>query len=168
LARVQDVGSLDAPRIPNDLWDVTDGVDKYGKVIRKRIDRGPIFSRTGSVRRDWDPLFWVPVYVARLEDYKLDNEAVAHGAILPMVRKWQTSLRRRVQESADAAGRELKRKTRDLSEEAHRKLMFEANKPDATTPIVAWKHAREEVEAFYRRNEGLENYYDPVKDMRRY
>jgi hypothetical protein len=168
---MQDIGGLENPLIPNELWNVATVADRFGKADRARVSRGPIFTRSGRPGCDWDPITQVPVYVAKLEDYGLDGYAVNAGAILPLVRTWQTSLKARVQEAANRKGKELKRAADDHAKEAHRKLMYEANKPDATRTEVAWKHAKKDVEAFYKRkeqNEGLENYYDPMKDMRKY
>ena len=168
LARAQDIGPLDNPLIPNELWNITMRADRWGKPTMARIDRGPIFRRDGAPGVDWDPVAYVPVYVALLGDYGMDNWAVQAGAVLPLVRVWQTSAKERRRKSAEAAGRALVHQTQDLAKEAHRRLMYEANKPTATSPVVAWKHAKKDVEEFYRRNQGLENYYDPTKDMRRY
>lgn len=171
LAKAQDIGEMSNPLVPNELWEVATRPDRWGKVDTVRIDRGPVFTKKGKPGRDWDPLFWVPVFVAKLEDYGLDNYAVQAGAIIPLVREWQTSLKKRVQDAADAKGRDLKRAKDDLTREAYKKLMYEANKPGATRQEIAWKHAKKDVEEFYKRkerNEGIENYYDPYKDMRKY
>lgn len=171
LARRQDIGDVENPAIPNELWEVTMRPDKFGRPSTVHIDRGPIFTRSGRPGRDWDPITHIPVFVASLEDYGISGWGVNAGAVLPLVRKWQRSLRKRVMESAEAKGRDLVRAKDDLAREAHRKLMYEANKPSATRQEIAWKHAKKDVEEFYRRkeaNEGLENYYNPYKDMRKY
>jgi hypothetical protein len=168
LAKKSDIGDLGQPRIPNELWSVTDKVDAFGQVYRARIDRGPIFNKEGGLTPDWDQLFYVPVYIAKFVDYGLTNEAVVHGAVIALVREWQTSLKNRVLGSAARKGRELKETVQEMAREQGKFLWREAQKSTSTRTPTAWKHAREEVNKFYKQKEhgGIENYYDPTKDMR--
>lgn len=161
------VGSLDEPVIPNELWHVTNKADEHGRAIRVRIDRGPIFNRWGGTSPDWDPLFFVPVYVARFADYGIPNEAVTCGAFLPVIRRWMQPMKKRFEDSVERAGRELKRKAREIGREGGQRLWREANKHTSSGPIVPYSQdVRKEVDAFFKRNEGLENYYNPHKVFR--
>ena len=66
LYHVSDCGDIDEPITYREYWDVTNRVGEDGTVRRVRIDRGPIFARNGSTRRDWDSLFRFPIFCADL------------------------------------------------------------------------------------------------------
>jgi hypothetical protein len=161
------VGPIDAPYIPNELWYTTVRPDEHGQATIVKIDRGPIFNRYGGTTPDWDMLAFVPVYVARFKDYKMSNEAVQSGAILPLLQRWMQPLKKRVADSQEQAGRELKKKAREIGEEAGKRLWREALKSDATSPIVPYDSSvRKEMDGFFKANDGLENYYRSDKVFR--
>lgn len=160
------VGDLDEPNIPDELWYIGNALDVTGKLVRKRIDRGPIFNRRGGTTPDWDMLQYVPVYVARFVDYRMSDQATYSGAMRPLIERWMTSARERVIKSAEAAGRELKRKAREIGEEGGKRLWHEAKKHTSSGAIIPYdSDVKREMDEFYRRNEGLENYYRPDKRM---
>jgi len=154
------------PHIFQDSWAVATGWDKYGKTEMKRIDRGPVFNKKGGLKPDWDLLAQVPVYKVNLTELGVPNEAVHTTAFIKTVREWYRPFIKRYEESITQAQRTLEHQVQDISKEAFRRLWRDANKPDATGPTVAWKHARDEIKAFYEKPKPLENYYDARKAFR--
>ena len=164
---IHQIGSLEEPLTPEELWHVTTRADEHGQPCRVRIDRGPIFNRHGGTRPDWDPIFFVPVFKVRFKDYHMSNESVQSGAILPLLRRWMTPIKKRVQDSQEAAGKELKRKAREIGEEGGKRLWKEAMNHDSTSKILPYDASvRKEVDQFFQGNEGIENYYKTGRVMR--
>lgn len=135
LARSSVVGSLDEPNIPQEIWHVTTRADKYGKATRCRIDRGPIFNRWGGTVPDWDLVEYVPIYVGRFKDYGLTDLAVWHGAVIPMLHRWETSRKDRVNRDRERKAKEVKQKIDEVSRDGADRLWHEASKTGSTTPM---------------------------------
>jgi hypothetical protein len=90
------------------LWDTESYQGKDGEVRTRRVERGPVFNKNGGCSRDWDPAFRVPVFVATLdEDYDLTTREVLDGSFLTSIKRWMTSIERRMRESAREKGRTL-------------------------------------------------------------
>ena len=147
LVPVKDVGSLETPNIKEELWYVTTRANNHGQALRCRIDRGSIFARNGSTAPDWDVLGLVPVYVGRFKDYeipwarvkrgepfpKFTNEMIYGGACLPMIRRWDASLKARVDESAKEAAATLKGELKDIAGDGSDRLWSMANTTGAAS-----------------------------------
>lgn len=143
LYHISDVKEFEDPTTFRLPWtaDPIEGSD--GKTRTKRVNRGPIFNKEGSTRLDWDSAFRVPIFVATLDEaYGITTEDVLNGSFLDDVRRWMIPIQRRVQESAIEAGRNLESKADDVAGQMTDFLAHEANKPDATTVIMADKHAK--------------------------
>jgi hypothetical protein len=164
LYHIKDVGDPDEPVAYRTRWDIDFVADDFGDVGPKRVYRGPIFNRHGGTVPDWDPLFRKPVYVANLEDYGFSAEQVKSGEFLVTLKEWLTPIKRRIVESAREQGRVLQRATEDIADEATDFLWREAQKSDATSVIMANKHAKEgmaELERAKERGASLPSYYMP-------
>lgn len=170
LFHVRDVGPISDPYIFDELWDTGFAQDPETKQWDiRRIDRGPIFSREGLPRRDWDPLYYVPVvmFVAngQYESFgrKLTNESFFDGHFIASVLDWREKPRnQRARDSRIQAGKDLAREvdamTSDMADELHRASL----KADATRVPVAKKHFKDDP-YFERLEEGrkinLEDFY---------
>jgi hypothetical protein len=153
----------DADGCYRELWDRTDVQDNDYTVRTVRIDRGPVFAKDGGSRKDWDERY-VPVYVANLADYGITPQQVFSGEFLGTVRRWLTPIVKRVVDSAREAGKDLKRQTGDIADEAAKFQWREAQRADATRPCLAYKHCKDDMKAWERQRErasNLENYYMP-------
>ena len=115
---------------------------------------------------DWDSAFRVPIFVATLDEaYDISTSDVLTGRFLDTVRRWMIPIKRRVRESAIEAGRNLESKADDVAGEIADAVKFEANKPDASTVIMANKHAKGDMDKLEKRLEKahgqLADYYSP-------
>ena len=167
LYRAQDVGPLQAPYLIQELWDVTNAADRHGKLDRRGIVRGPIFSRTGRPTRDWDEHAWVPVYVANFNDFGVSNDTIARGGFLPLMRRWMRPIKDRVLESATAAEKDLAHKTREIALDGRDYLWHLANKTGQGSNRTTIKEERVAVgKSLAERKPGFEGYYNPNKVFR--
>ena len=168
LYHISDVQEFEDPTTFRLPWtaDPVEGLD--GKTRTKRVNRGPIFSRDGGTRADWDTAFRVPIFVATMDSsYGITTEDVLSGRFLSDVRRWMVPIERRVQESAIEAGRSLESKADDIAGQMSDHLAYQANKPDATTVIMANKHAKNDISKLEKKVETshgeLADYYSPPK-----
>lgn len=126
---------------------------------------GPVFNKDGGGRRDWDPLFRVPIFVANLKDFDIPQEYVFDGRILDVVKEWLVPASRRFREAARQAGKNLVNDAEEIAREATDYLWHQANRSDATSVIQAYKHSKEELKAWDRQRAAaaeLKNYYNPL------
>lgn len=174
------VGSLDEPILPNELWYVTTRADKFGKAVQQKIDRGAIFNAKGGFVPDWDMLNYVPVYIARFRDYQIPwestkanpsyftNARVYHGAIIPLIHRWDSSTRqKRIEDSRKAKAKEVKDQLQAVSEEGTKFLWHEANKTGATTYSYVTKEERVAAhKEVLEKRVDFEDYYNGKKVFR--
>jgi len=166
LYHVSDVEEFEDPTTYRLPWvaDPVEGSD--GATRLKRVNRGPIFNKEGGTRMDWDSAFRVPIFVATLDEaYEISTNDVLTGRFLDTVRRWMIPIKRRIRESAIEAGRNLESKADDVAGEIADAVKFEANKPDASTVIMANKHAKGDMNKLEKRLEKahgqLADYYAP-------
>jgi len=166
LYHISDVQEFDDPATFRLTWgaDPVEGAD--GATRLKRVDRGPIFNRHGTTKPDWDSAFRVPIFVATLDDdYEISMDDVISGGFLKDIKRWTVPIERRIRESADVAGRDLNSRAEDVGGQMADFLAHEANRPDATTVIMADKHAKPDMDNFEKKAERahgqLEDYYTP-------
>ena len=146
LYHVQDTGSVDDPVSYRLRWDVDPVVGDDGQTTMVKKERGPIFGKNGSTRRDWDNLFRVPMFIATLdESFGMGTDDVLSGRFLESIRLWLTPIERRMRESAREKGRDLSGAIDDVAHEATADLLKSAQKSDAASVIMADKHARSDV-----------------------
>lgn len=160
----RDCGSYDFPTTYREFWDVTPRLDAHGALMNVVSNRGPIFNRWGGGHRDWDPLMRKPIFVTELDPW-----SVLSGQFIHDIRGWMTSIVDRVVDSARERGRNLKRRTQDISGQMTDHLWHLANKTDSAYNPVAWKHMRDEVYQLNAQSEQsganapIEDYYMPSK-----
>jgi hypothetical protein len=160
LARSSEVGSLDEPRIPQEIWHVTTRANNHGQVVRRRIDRGPIFNRRGGTSPDWDLLGLVPVFVARPKDYGLDDRAFYHGAVIPLLQRWTTSVKDRQRKDQEKRAKEVKQQLDDISRDGTERLWSMAQKSDATDIRTTTREERiKEHARLLRQRADFEGYF---------
>ena len=166
LYHVSDVEEFEDPTTFRLPWvaDPVEGSD--GATRLKRVNRGPIFNKEGGTRMDWDSAFRVPIFVATLDEaYEISTNDVLTGRFLDTVRRWMIPIKRRVAESAIEAGKNLESKADDVAGEMTDFLAHEANKPDATSIVMANKHAKGDMNKLEKRLEKahgqLADYYAP-------
>lgn len=168
------VGSLEEPNIPQEIWHVTTRSNRFGQATRARIDRGPIFAKTGSTTPDWDVQKLVPVYVGRFKDYeipwvrvakgeqfpKFTNEMVYHGACIPMIRRWESSRKARVEQDRLKRAKELQQEMDDISRDGTERLWSKANETGATTYSTVTREERSAAhEDILNRKADFEGYF---------
>jgi hypothetical protein len=149
------VGSLTDPDIFEELWDVTTRADEYGRVLRVRANRGPIFNAKGGTRPDWDPLFRIPVYKFDFGEQGIDLYKFFGGG-------WLNTLSRALRGKAllEAQDREAERKGKALikkvDDQAAAGYQYLKGMKDADSgrpEPVAYKHAKGELKKFYDKKE---------------
>jgi hypothetical protein len=143
----------------SELWEVGNGINEHGLLVRKRVDRGPIFDRFGNPgRRDWDPLFRVPVWIMTLdgswaayddtpkEPKRLVNSDVSNGRLIETCRKLlAVGINKRIADSKKEASSRLNQHVDDMTTEMSDRLWHEANKTGATSHVVAKEFIKEDV-----------------------
>lgn len=138
------------------LHDVVIGKQNDGTpmIEERHLDRGPIFSKWGDTRLDYDPAQYIPVLMTRLNtDFVLNG-----GIALEMPRMlWESK-----QATKEFNAREEKRLkeekakqanalVKEMAEEAHDYVWWRSNKHDAEVCTDAKKHqaeAKEQIRAF--------------------
>jgi hypothetical protein len=141
----RDVGTPDDPVTYREFYDVTVRPDAFGGYELGHVDRGPIFSRTGSTRRDWDYLTRTPMLIGVLSDYGVSHYDVFSKRFLTAVQYWLTSPYDRAVQAAKAKGREAKRKVRDMGDQMAADLWKSAQRSDATSTTMSKKHAAQDI-----------------------
>lgn len=174
LARTTDVGSLDEPNIPQEIWHVTTRSNRFGQAERRRIDRGSIFAANGSTVPDWDLLAHVPVYVGKFTDYeipwarvvrgelfpKFTNDMIYHGACIPMINRWASSLKARMERSRRVKAKEVRDELMDISKDGTERLWSKANETGATTYSTVTREERIAAHAdILEKKADFEGYY---------
>lgn len=154
----RDAGTPDYPNTFREFWDVGFIPDMYGAPILGPVSRGPIFSRNGSLRRDWDPLQRSPMLISVLDGYKPQDEFVEEdgdanfshydvfsGRVLLTIRQWLLSPYARFVHSAKQKGKEFRSKVQNIAHEASSELWADANKSDTTSVTLAKKHQKDDL-----------------------
>jgi len=126
---------------------------------------GPIFNKQGGTTRDWDPLFWTPMYVTRLEDVGVTHSEVFNGQILDFIRDWMIPVGRRAKEDRRRRAKELHDRTEDIIDAMTDRLWYEANKTGEETIDVPWEFAKKDVYEMYKRKRIAEQYLDSYYDV---
>jgi len=127
---------------------------------------GPIYNRNGGSTRDWDPLFRMPILVARLGDFGISKEEVLSGAVISQLESWiDWEKNKRVVEHRRKMGRDMVSKFDDLAGEMTDYLWHEGNKASETSiNTIPWKDSKKELERSLakgqQRRHQLEHYYD--------
>ena len=168
LYHISDIQDIEDPTTFRLTWDLDPVEDEDGTTSLKRIDRGPIFAKDGSTRRDWDSAFRVPVFVATLdEEYGFSVDDVTSGRFLEKVEFWLRPIEKRLRSAAEVRGKELESKVDDIAGEIADATWHEAKKHDSATVIQSNKHSRDEMAEFEGRKERahgkLKDYFQPPK-----
>ena len=168
LYHISDVQDVNDPGTFRLIWDLDPVQTETGETRLERVDRGPIFAKDGSTRRDWDSAFRIPVFVATLdEEYGFGLDDVVSGRFLDTVRHWLRPIEQRLRESADVRGRELESRTDDVAGEIADATWHEAKKHTSSGLIMANKHCRDDMAAFEAQKERahgqLRDHFQPPK-----
>lgn len=159
LYHITDCGDRNDPFTYREYWDITTRmIDEWGARDRVRIDRGPIFAKDGSLKRDWNPEYRQPIFVMSFdgswhdsEGVPLDTKAVFSGRIIPAIKEYMKPIVQRVQQSAQEVGKDLDREVSDFARDQADFLLFEANKASETRMPIAKKHITKEDWAMVNR-----------------
>ena len=173
LYKTAHVGTPDNPFTPQEFWDVTMRTDESGRPVMTKVDRGPIFNMKGGLSRDWDPLVWAPIYKVNFAAYEKDwgitTMDVMQGSekLFRTLREWFQPIRKRLEDSATHAEKNLGSRVDDISRDATDRLWFEANKPGAYGYHYVTKEERIAAEKKIKeKKRGFEGYYNPFKVFR--
>lgn len=142
LYHVSDCGDMDDPITFREYWDITTELNEHGDAVRVPASKGPIFSKEGDTKRDWDPLTRIPIDVVTLADHGFGIQEVFSGSFLPMIREWLKPIEDRIYEAALDRGKQLATEVEDTIEGMTDFLWHEASKPDAVSTIEAKKHIK--------------------------
>jgi len=165
LYHIRDVGKADETHTFRQLWDYETVTDSLGRPTLKRVDRGPIFSKDGSTKRDWNSLVRVPVFVCTIDEAYTDPvtgeplkfEDVWTGRFLVAIRRWLMPIKDRIREAQALHAKETIEKANAVSDEMTDFLLWEANKADqrsdASMARKFYRHGYEEIE---KKNEKLD------------
>lgn len=172
LYHVQDVGDLDDPFTFREFWHVTTAVDPFGVAERKRIDRGPLFSRNGSVKRDYDVHVRVPVFTMTLDaayqyadGTPINTGDVFSGKFIAAIRHRLSPIVQRIRAKGKETARNAERRTEDLGREIGGYLWHTANKTgqtrDTSITIDQASAAMAKEERRWARSKSFEDIYVP-------
>lgn len=168
LYHVSDIRDVDDPSTFRLTWDLDPVQTDDGKTQLRRVDRGPVFAKDGTTRRDWDSAFRVPIFVATLdEEYGFSLDDVVSGRFLEQVKQWLRPIEARLREAAEVRGKALETRADDVAGEIADATWFEAKKHTSSGKIMANKHCRDDMKAFEAKKERahgkLKNYFQPPK-----
>lgn len=166
------MGDIDDPLTFREFWNVTTRVDEFGNAERVRANRGPIFSRHGSTKPDWDPHTRIPVFVMTLDDsYRypdgsvLQPDDVFSGKFIVAIRHGLKPIVKRVQDSGRSFARDLDNHAESLGREMGDFLWYEANKTGQTRDTSVTRDqasaAMKTMEKRDRWRKGFEDLYVP-------
>lgn len=153
LRELKKVGRMDQPQQYTEFWDVQVEAlaDKLFRTVK--IDRGPIFSRHGVEKRDWDNTRFKPMYVQNFdEQWGFTPQDVFDGTILPFCRRqWLTPEQRRADKikRLRIKGRRLNQKLHDLAGQMTDEWMHTANKTGETGVDMPWEFAKKDLPKRY-------------------
>lgn len=128
-----DVGPMGDPITSRETWDVTTIEGPFGETERVRCARGPIYSKTGSSRRDWDPLVRVPMFICTLNDaYGIDqkNDDGIWSQTIEKIHRWVRPVYDRIREHEVEKGRRMNYEAEELGREMTDSLWRDANNND--------------------------------------
>lgn len=164
LYHVQDAGKVDEQTTFRQFWDVEDYLDETGTLRSRRFDRGPIFARDGSTRRDWNSAVRVPIFVSTLDEKFVDPVTelplstwdVYSGRFLDTVRFWLMPIKDRIKTQVALRNKEINVAADDVGKEMADYLWWEANKASSRSDTSqARKFHKEERKKFEARQEEL-------------
>ena len=133
LYHISDVGPMSDPITYRETWDVTTVADEYGRTERVKVDRGPIYDKHGVSRRDWDPLFRIPIFVCTLnEAFEIDrkNSDGVWEQTIEKIRIWLSPIYDRIRAGEIAKGKRMNAQTEELADVFTDHLWKDANTND--------------------------------------
>ncbi len=143
LVPTRKAGTPEQPKIVEDFWDTRLAYDEKMFVFSNiRAERGPVFSRSGGLARDWDALSLVPVIIQRCtKERGMSTEDIFSGRFVKMFEIMDhEEARQAAVDSTVEEGRELNRKVNDGIDAATDRVWSAASKTDQTRHIIARKH----------------------------
>jgi len=152
LYHISDAGTPDEPNTFFQRWE---------------REYGPIWSKDGRGLTDWDPLFRVPILVARCGDFGVTKSDVLSGAVIPVVEEWY----RRTRTKAAALerkrmGRELASRLDDVADGITDNLWSLGSKSGESGVSATWEDRRAELARLevqrHNSRQRLLHYYDTV------
>lgn len=165
-------GTRENPTTFREMWDATTVSDNFGESCRIRIDRGPIFSRYGELKKDWDVNNRIPIFAMTLDgSYTYDDgtpictDDVFSGKFIDAVRSRLTPIVSRIQSKARSMARDLDNTAEAIGNEMGDFLWHEANKTGQTRDhTVTIGEANKAMALHEKRKQwrnGFEDYYVP-------
>lgn len=138
-------------------WDGEE--NKFGllMVARKRLaartyhglwaGRGPVFSKNGRPRPDWDEVVKTPMHLA-----ELSPEDVFSGRVLKLVKRWTRPLAARTHESAKAESRRIEGQLEETGHKMGLDLYRKGQSGGYGAPVVAKKFVEPTINQKRMRN----------------
>ncbi len=173
LYHISDCGTYDNPQTYRAFWDVktVEGWDGTARVTKDY--KGPIFSKTGSTLRDWDPLFRFPIHVITLDEHcKLHYpwgefikpiDDVYSGKIMHAIDYWLRPQDERIVRSHQEKQDRVVRKCEDMGAAAADRVWWDSQQTDySARRDIAYKHAKPEIVAAEKKREK-----DPIREYLR-
>jgi hypothetical protein len=165
LYHIQDAGRVGEEVTFRQFWDVDHVINETGDMDTRRIDRGPIFSRTGRVVRDWNTSLRVPIFVATIDDrfvdpvteLKLSTWDVYSGRFLDTMRYWLMPIKDRIKAQVELRNKEIAVAADEVGRDMADFLWWEANKASSRSDTSqARKFHKEERKKFEARQQELD------------
>ena len=140
-------GTPDEPQTYREFWDV-EMKHIAGSYHNVRVNRGVLFNREGTSERDFDPLFYTPMFIVDLEhkDFGLTKYDIFGTKFLRDVRRWLSPMYDRTVKSTNELGAEMNRRAADTAERAADYNWWLANQTSETGPRIARKHRKDEIQ----------------------
>lgn len=149
-------GSYAKPNTPNELWNVRPKIMPLGKVELVRAERGPVFSKDGSIKPDWNPFAYELVYRANLRDFGISTEEVLSGAMLRKIERFYRPMKERMEEDRRQHISAVRDTAERVGREAGMRLYQGLQQHDIRLPVMTRedvvRDVRQHEEARQRRN----------------
>jgi hypothetical protein len=132
LYHISDIGRFDNRKTFMQFWD---DPDYYF---------GPIFDKHGGCTRDWDPLFWIPIYVANLNQFGIATQDVFSGKFIQTIKPWAANQLKTAKKKREDKVRLERQRRDDLLDQMGDHWWKEMNKTGETSPLCT---REEKIEA---------------------
>ncbi len=148
------VGPRSEPWIFSTLWEVEPRMKDDGMTVEmQKVERGPIFSRYGTVNYDWDPLFMTPVYIANLGQFGFTKQRVLNGEFLFYLPNWFSSAKKKLKQSVEDKYKAHKSELDSRSREMTDYWWSLGNRTGETTYLTTREERIAAMKALYKRQE---------------
>lgn len=132
----------------------------FARTLREHWDHGPVFSRKGRPRPDWDLISFHPIYLIRLteKDIGFDPLVEGWGRLLKLAKRWYLRpIAARVHESKTEQARIQDSFIADVADDMAARVFRDGQRSGVGAPIVAKKFINPTANQVRNRAGGFNN-----------